>query len=196
MTPVPIVCLIDGGKEPRTGSTGESKMNHYMQSTLLTMVFITAAGANDGSKATTVTFHAPVEAPGIVLPAGVYTFRVPADESKRNLVEIFKEGDDEPLATVTTLPASRSSITEDTALLFEQKPDGRPEVIRELFYPAEKDGIEFVYASAAAQTAIDAGAESEEVEDEFVQFMRNQPLQVIVLPLPPDDEIEANPDTE
>ena len=171
-------------------------MNRYVKSTLLTMVLIAGAGANDGSKATTITFHTPVEAPGMVLPAGVYTFRIPADESKRNLVEIFKEDDDEPLTTLTTIPASRSSATEDTALLFEQKPDGRPEVIRELFYPGEKDGIEFVYASRAAQPAIGVGKESGAMEEEFVQFMRDQPLHVIVLPLPADGGVEASADPE
>jgi len=176
-------------------------MNNYIKTALLSMVLIAGAGANDGSKQTVVTFRAPVEAPGVILPAGNYVFRLAGDESNRNLVEIFKEDEDEPMATVSTIPASRSSFTEGAALLFEQKPDGRPEMIREFFYPGETDGFEFVYEAQPVTADADHGDDNDgsddeatppTVEDALRQFLQEQPLNVIVLPLPNEDGAEAN----
>jgi hypothetical protein len=177
-------------------------MNSYMKTAFLSMVLIAGAWADDGSKQTIVTFSAPVEAPGITLPAGKYVFRIAGNESNPNVVEIFKEDEDEPMATVTTIPASRSSVTEGAALMFEQKPDGRPEAIRQLFYPGETDGVEFVYdAKPAARDADadDGGSESSAdeaappaAEELFTQFLRDQPLHVVVIPLPDEHETEGS----
>jgi hypothetical protein len=145
-------------------------MSNYMKTALLIVALVAGASANDGSKQAIVKFSAPVEAPGVILPAGNYVFRLAADESNRNLVEIFTEDDDEPIVTLSTIPASRSSVTEGAALMFEQKPDGRPEAIRQFFYPGEVDGFEFVYEAQPA---------SEE-----------QPLNIVVIPLPDEDAAE------
>ncbi len=66
-------------------------MNTYTKTALLSMALIMGASANDGSKRTVVKFSAPVEAPGVILPAGYYVFRVAADDENRNFVEIFNK---------------------------------------------------------------------------------------------------------
>jgi hypothetical protein len=174
-------------------------MNKYMKIALLSLALIVGASANDGSKQTVVRFSAPVEAPGVILPAGNYVFRLAGDESNRDLIEIFKEEEDEPMATLTTIPTSRSSVTEGVALMFEQKPDGRPEALRQLFYPGEIEGVEFVYEARPVTADGDQGDDSDGGNDDVPQVVKNtlgralqeQPLNVIVIPLPDETGAEA-----
>jgi hypothetical protein len=166
-------------------------MNYYMKTALLSMVVIAAAWGEEWDRTTAVKFSAPVEAPGMILPAGNYVFRLVEDESSRNLVEIFQGDDDEPIATLTTIPVSRAHATEGAALLFEQKPDGRPEAIRQWFYPGDTKGVEFVYAGPPSSTESDADEGfTTDIEDAFAQFIRDEPLHVVVIPLP--SEVETN----
>ncbi len=173
-------------------------MNKYMKIALLSMALIVGASANDGSKQTVVRFSAPVEPPGVILPAGNYVFRLAGDESNRDLIEIFKEEEDEPMATLTTIPTSRSSVTKGAALMFEQKPDGRPEALRQLFYPGEIEGVEFVYEARPVTADGDQGDDigggdgaPQAAENTFGRALQEQPLNVIVIPLPDEAGAEV-----
>src|SRR5262245_11763 len=70
-----------------------------------------AARANEGDQESTVTFEAPIALAGKGLPAGAYIFKRTADESDHGVVEIYKEGESEPVATFV----SREEASEETA---------------------------------------------------------------------------------
>src|SRR5437764_5991380 len=61
---------------------------------LLAVCLAPAAHADEWTKLTYFTFSAPVEMPGIVLPAGTYKFELADPDSSRRVVRVSdKEGD-------------------------------------------------------------------------------------------------------
>jgi hypothetical protein len=170
-------------------------MNYYTKIALLSMVVVAGARGEEWNRATAVKFSTPVEAPGMILPAGNYIFRLVENESSRYVVEIFQGDDDEPMATVATIPVSRARATTGAALLFEQKPDGRPDAISQWFYPGDTQGVEFVYAEQPGTTNSEADEGfTPDLEAAFAQFMLDHPLNVVVIPLPSElePEVETN----
>ena len=126
-------------------------MTHEWKSNLLALALLFAASSfspaalgDEWNRETVVTLSAPVEAPGVVLPAGTYVFRL-ADAANRNIVQIFTEDHMKLLATILTAPAYRNEPSSKTVITLEERPAGGPEAIHEWFYPGETDGVEFLY---------------------------------------------------
>ena len=103
------------------------------------------AKANDWNKESTVTFSAPVQIPGEVLPPGSYVFKLADNQADRHIVQIFTEDQREIVATILAIPAYRLKPTEDTLITFEERPSGNPEAVKRWFYPGNLDGVAFVY---------------------------------------------------
>jgi hypothetical protein len=53
-------------------------------------LLIPVARADEWNQATKITFTAPVEIPGKVLPAGTYWFKLLNDDPDRNVVQVWK----------------------------------------------------------------------------------------------------------
>src|SRR5204862_769013 len=103
------------------------------------------SAADQWDKKTIVTFNAPVEVPGKVLPAGTYVFKLLDSASNRNIVQIYDKDEKQLLATILALPDYRLKPSDKPVITFEERPSGSPEAIKAWFYPGELYGQQFVY---------------------------------------------------
>lgn len=109
--------------------------------------FELAAHADIGDQMTTITFSAPVQIPGQVLPAGTYLFRLADSDDAQSVVQIFNADRTHVYATLQTIPADRVTPTGETELTFAEPGAGKPDVLLKWFYPGNDTGNEFVYSS-------------------------------------------------
>jgi hypothetical protein len=109
------------------------------------LMAVSASFADEWNKKTVVTFTAPVELPGIVLPPGTYVFKLMDSQSNRNIVQVFNKDETHLFTTILAIPNYRLEPSENTVLRFEERPSNTPEAIRAWFYPGDNFGQEFVY---------------------------------------------------
>jgi len=108
------------------------------------------AHADEANQATTVTFSAPVQIPGQVLPAGTYVFQQADPDENQNLVRIFSADRTIVYATLQTASAERSEPG-DTTMVLAQPENGQPEMLVKWFYPGRTTGHEFLYSKQQEQ---------------------------------------------
>ena len=113
----------------------------------LTTVRVTA---DEWDKKTTVTFSAPVEVPGRVLPAGTYVFKLLDSPSARHIVQIYDADAKKLYATILAVPDYRLKPTDKPVLRFEERPSGQPQALEAFFYPGDNFGQQFVYPHSRA----------------------------------------------
>jgi hypothetical protein len=105
--------------------------------------------ADPVKKATTVTFSAPTEIPGMVLPAGTYVMKIPDPYTHSDMVGFYDTKEAHLYKLVRTVAAYRTVRTADTVITFEERAAGAPQAIHTWFFPADFWGREFVYGKAA-----------------------------------------------
>ena len=93
---------------------------------------------------TFMTFSAPVELPGLNLPAGKYVFRL-ADTINRNVVQVLSEDEKELHGQFIFVNAQRMEPSEDTIVTFKETAEGNTPAVQYWFYPGKTIGREFVY---------------------------------------------------
>jgi hypothetical protein len=103
------------------------------------------ANADQWDKKTTVTFSAPVEVPGKVLPAGTYVFKLLDSPSERHIVQIYDADQRKLYATILAVPDYRLKPSDKPIIRFDERPSGQPEAIEAFFYPGDNFGQQFVY---------------------------------------------------
>ena len=114
------------------------------------MAMLPMAQADEWNKESTVTFSAPVQIPGQILPPGRYVFKL-ADsklvgrQTARHIVQIFNEDQTQVIASVPAIPAYRLKRTNETLITFEERQNGSPEAVKRWFYPGGAAGVAFVY---------------------------------------------------
>jgi len=123
------------------------------------LFFELAAHADESNEQTTVTFSAPVQIPGQVLPAGTYIFQQADPDNDQNLVRIFKADRSVVYAAVHTVPTQRKDIG-DTTITLAQPENGQPDMLVKWFYPGRSTGHEFVYSRPQAQEIAHASQET------------------------------------
>jgi hypothetical protein len=116
----------------------------------LAFLFVSLAAASVSNEQTKITFNEPVEVPGMVLPAGTYTFSLLPGASDRNIVQIYNAAGTKFYTNVLAIPDYRIEPTGKTVLKFEERAPGSPEAIRVWFYPGLQFGQEFVYPKTRA----------------------------------------------
>lgn len=99
---------------------------------------------------TKVTFSAPVEVPGQVLPAGTYWFKLLDSQSNRDIVQIYNAADTKQIALLLTLPDERLQPAGKTVITFSERAEGSPEALKAWFYPGDSYGQRFVYPKLRA----------------------------------------------
>jgi len=109
------------------------------------------AQADTWDQLTYLTFSAPVEIPGTVLPAGTYTFKLADPDASRDVVRVLSRDGSQVYATFFTIPDDRLTPTDKPTVTFEETPAGTPEAIKAWFYPGDEIGHEFVYPEDQAQ---------------------------------------------
>ncbi len=109
--------------------------------------------ADEWNKLTYLTFSQPVAVPGVVLPAGTYTFRLADSVSDGHVVQILNRAGTQLLATILTITDSRLTPTDDTVVTFGERSGGAPLAIRSWFYPGHTLGQAFIYPKPRQVTA-------------------------------------------
>ena len=99
-------------------------------------------------RTTEVTFHQPVEIPGMVLPAGTYVMRLLDPIMDRHIVRFDDAKEKHMYAMVFTVPDYRLQATDHTMITFEERAKDAPEAIKEWFPAGENWGEQFVYAKS------------------------------------------------
>jgi hypothetical protein len=100
--------------------------------------------ADESDKMTTVTFSAPVEVSGTVLPAGTYVFKLLNGETDSDIVEIFNADDTRLVTSAMALPDYRGTVSDKSTFTFDERPSGQPEALKAWFYPGDEYGEEFL----------------------------------------------------
>lgn len=108
------------------------------------VLFADPARADEWNELTYFSFSAPVELPGVALPAGTYMFKHP-DTNDRQVVQVFSRDGQTIFGTFLTIPESRLTPSDEPTVTFEETPAGTPETISAWFYPGRTTGDEFIY---------------------------------------------------
>lgn len=117
----------------------------FFSLTIVPFLFQPNAKASAMYRTTDVTFSAPVEIPGAVLPAGTYVFRLLYPNTDQNIVQVYNKNRTHLLATVLTISDSIPKPPNDTVIKFGENSATSPPPIKAWFYPGDKTGREFVY---------------------------------------------------
>ena len=110
-----------------------------------TAIFLSNAKADEVHRKTILTFSAPVELPGVALPAGTYVFKLVDPYTHPDMVQVFSEDEKTLYANLRTIPDYRLERTADTVIEFEESPSGIPPAIKAWFNPNRHYGHEFIY---------------------------------------------------
>jgi hypothetical protein len=121
--------------------------------------FELTAHADETNELTKITFSAPIQIPGQVLPAGTYIFQQAEPNDDLNLIHIFNADGSTLCATLQTVPAERREATGDTAITLAEPESGQPILVK-WFYPGRLTGHEFVYPKQQEQEIAHAKQET------------------------------------
>lgn len=158
---------------------------------LLTAVTAEPAAAQTYERVTRLTFSAPVELPGMILPAGTYTFRLVDSDSTRHVVNVFDADDEKHIHTVFAMPARRVDISDETVVTFRETALAAPLPIRYWYYPADHMGQEFAYdKDRALEIAAATGESVLAIEDDEITRVEASPT---VTTTPPPVVVEPAP---
>lgn len=108
------------------------------------LFFELAAHADEFNQQTTVTFSAPVQIPGQVLPAGTYTLEQADPNGDQGLIRI-SSADRKVNMMLETVSADRREAG-DTTIVLANPEGGEAAVLVKWFYPGRSTGHEFVYS--------------------------------------------------
>jgi hypothetical protein len=108
------------------------------------------ARADEWDQKTVITFSAPVEIPGQVLPPGTYVFRLADSSSDRNIVQVFNKAESHLYGTFLAIPDYRLKPADKPIITFSERPAGTPEAVKAWFYPGQNYGHDFVYPKPKA----------------------------------------------
>lgn len=152
---------------------------------MLMAVTAEPAAAQNFNRHTVLTFSAPVELPGVTLPAGTYVFRLSDSTSDRHVVHVLDAAGEKHIATVFAMPASRSAISEENVVTFRETAANQPLPIRYWYFPNDRFGQEFAYPKERALALAAATGESV-LSLEGEQMTRVEPAPVVeVAPVEP-----------
>ncbi len=101
---------------------------------------------------TEFTFNAPVELPGVTLPAGTYVFRFVDGTTGRKVMQVLARNDsNKTYGLFLTISAIRPKPSDDAELRFMETPAGKPAAVKTWWYPGNTIGREFIYPKEQAR---------------------------------------------
>jgi hypothetical protein len=113
------------------------------------LFFELAAHADESDEAIFMTFSAPVQIPGHVLPAGSYLFERADRGSEPNVVQVFSSDRTVLYGTFLTVETERLEPTGHTTVTLAEPESGGTPALLKWFYPGRDTGHEFVYSKQA-----------------------------------------------
>jgi hypothetical protein len=118
---------------------------------LLAATAVPQLSASELDKKTVVTFDAPVEISGQVLPAGTYVFKTYGDDL--NTVVVTNAGEDHEYGIFLAVPIETSTIPDRARVELSEGSGAAPEAVRAWFYPGINYGWEFPASRTRKQAA-------------------------------------------
>lgn len=118
---------------------------------LLGALTAATAAATPLDKRTTFTFSAPVSIPGVTLPAGSYVFRLADDTRGRDVIQVLSADGKTPYAMFFSLRTLRGEPVDSPQIRFMETASDVPMAIESWWYPADRQGYEFVYPREQAR---------------------------------------------
>jgi len=91
-----------------------------------------------------LTFSAPVELPGMTLPAGTYTFRL-ADTPSRNVIQVLSQDEKKIFGQFLFAPSRRREPSADPVVTFKETAANTTPAVQYWYYPQQTSGREFIY---------------------------------------------------
>lgn len=126
--------------------------------TVLALIVVPSAKADEWNRKTIVNFSGPVEVPGVgqhTLPAGTYVFKIMDSTANRHIVQIFSQDETQLLTTILAIPNFRAKVKDSTVITFHEVPAGETQPIKAWYYPGRQYGEYFVWEhSRAVQLAV------------------------------------------
>jgi hypothetical protein len=110
------------------------------------LFFELGAHADESDEATFISFSAPVQIPGQVLPAGTYLFELADHGSEPNVVQVFSSDRSVLYGTFLTVATDRQDPTDDTTVTLAEPESGGTPALVKWFYPGRDIGNEFLYS--------------------------------------------------
>jgi LPXTG-motif cell wall-anchored protein len=96
------------------------------------------------------TFSAPVQLPGVTLPAGKYQFQLATSLANRHIVQVFNADGSKILATILANAAQRNDVPNEPEVRFFETPADVTPAIQTWWFPGTRSGHEFIYSKQAA----------------------------------------------
>lgn len=119
---------------------------------LATMAFGLFSGlvahADQSNEETKINFSAPVQIPGMVQPAGTYTFKLAEPSTTLSMVQILNASETRVYETVETIPVQREKITARTQVKLAETGPGNLPVLTQWFYLGRRTGYQFIYTTS------------------------------------------------
>lgn len=107
------------------------------------------------------TFSAPVELPGVTLPAGRYLFVLADSPSNRHVVRVMSDDRKKLFTTLMAIPSyTLGKPSEDPEIRFMEGPENAPNAVKIWIYPGRTVGHEFLYPRSQATRLARASGES------------------------------------
>jgi hypothetical protein len=129
----------------------------------------------DVKRLTLLTFSGPVQLPGKILPAGTYRFEMADINNAAHVVRVLNEDGTEVIGTFSTIPTTtttRDISSQETLVMFAERPAGSPQAAKEWYYPGRSIGEEFVYPKSQAMEIAKANSTTVAAIDENNRIVR------------------------
>lgn len=139
---------------------------------MLTLGIGGTAHAQTEDQRTYFTFSAPVQLPGVTLPAGKYLFRLADPTTGRKVISVLSADGKTPLATLHTIPNRMAEAPRNAEIRFMETPANMAPAVKTYWYPGKSIGYEFIYprqqalqlARATSQPVLTTSIETKEFE--------------------------------
>ena len=102
-----------------------------------------------------VTFSAPVEVPGHVLPAGTYVFTA---VEPGHVTRILSADGKTVYGTFVTVPEERLQPGDSATVILGENATSAPERVQAWFYPGNSTGSEFMYQNPSSHNKVGSAA--------------------------------------
>src|SRR5260370_1448406 len=106
------------------------KVTVFCGAAMVAVCLAPAAHADEWSKLTYFTFSAPVEMPGVVLPAGTYKFELADPDSSRRVVRVSDKEGGKIHGIFLSIPDSKMEPSAKPLVMFKEAAAGAPEAVR------------------------------------------------------------------
>ncbi|OFV94227.1 MAG: hypothetical protein A3F68_08445 [Acidobacteria bacterium RIFCSPLOWO2_12_FULL_54_10] len=111
---------------------------------LLGLCLVPNSSASAMDKKTILTFSQPVQIPGAVLESGTYVVKR-VDWGNPNILRFWNHDETKIHATLMAIPVERSRPSENVEVTFYETRGSTPPAVRDIFYPGEITGEQFLY---------------------------------------------------